>query len=179
LWWLAGFERHAILPLAGGLYLLVVPHLPNYSFFEELTGVKTLAIQETQAPYKLAIDDESLGTEIIILERNGQPIAAVVPIAQFEAFQAWQQAVRRDRRRPELVAFDQERAVFERMLPELRHAYPGQVVAIYQGKIVEVGSDLAEVRERVYDRFGYVPCYVQVVEEPSRIYKFPHRKVIH
>ena len=140
--------------------------------------MKKVTIRESQAPYTLAIDAESLGEETFILERDGRPVAAVAAITQYEALQAWQQAeTRRNRRQSQIVAFQQERAAFERMLPELIRTYPGQVVGIYQGEIAEVGTDIAAVREQIYDRFGYVPCYVQLIEETPHIYKFPHRKV--
>lgn len=141
--------------------------------------MKKISLKEAQAPYTLAIDEEALTQEPVILERDGQPIAALVPIAEYEAFRAWQQDETRHRRRQaQQEAFEQERAIFERMRPELLRTHLGKVVAIYQGRVVEVGDEVGETVEKVYDRFGYVPCYVQRVEETPRIYKFPHRKVI-
>jgi hypothetical protein len=34
------------------------------------------------------------------------------------------------------------------------------------------------VLDSIYDRFGYVPVYIQQVEEQPRVYKLPHRKVV-
>lgn len=141
--------------------------------------MKTIVLRESQAPYTLSVDDETLTREPVFLERNGQPVAALVPIAEYKAFQAWQQAdERRHRRQQQTEAFERERATFERMKPELLRNYQGKVVAIYQGKVVEVGTEIGETLDRVYDRFGYVPCYVQRVEEKTHVYKLPHRKVI-
>ncbi len=76
------------------------------------------------------------------------------------------------------TAFAQERAAFERMLPELAQAYPNRVVAVYQGKVVEVGDDVGETLASVHVRYGYVVCYVGRVELPARVYKLPYRRVI-
>jgi len=77
----------------------------------------------------------------------------------------------------QLEAFEQERQAFERLKPELLRTHRGQWVAIHQGEVVEAGQDRSQVLDSVYDRFGYVPVYVQLVEEQPRVYKLPHRKV--
>jgi PHD/YefM family antitoxin component YafN of YafNO toxin-antitoxin module len=138
--------------------------------------MKKMVLRETQAPYTLTVDEETLD-EPVVLERDGQPVAALVPIAEYEAFLAWQQAEeRRHHRQAQMEAFERERAAFERMKPELLRTHQGKVVVIYQGQVVQVGTDVAETLDAVYDQFGYVPCYVQRVEETPRIYKFPHRR---
>jgi len=68
--------------------------------------------------------------------------------------------------------------LFERLKPELLRTHRGQWVAIYQGEVVEAGQDRSNVLDKVYDCFGYVPVYVQQVEEQPRVYKLPHRKVV-
>ncbi|MFQ5342818.1 MAG: type II toxin-antitoxin system Phd/YefM family antitoxin [Anaerolineae bacterium] len=141
--------------------------------------MKKVELRESQAPYTLAVDYEIMAEESVILERGGRPVAALVPIAEYETFRAWQQSQERRRRRQEQKdAFERERAAFEQMRPELLRTHRGAVVAIYQGQVVEVGTDIAETLDSVYERYGYVPCYVQRVEETPRIYKLPHRKVV-
>jgi PHD/YefM family antitoxin component YafN of YafNO toxin-antitoxin module len=141
--------------------------------------MKTIILPESQAPYTLTIDEKTLTHESIILERDGQPVAVLVPIAEYQAFHAWQQAQeRRRRRQAQMEAFEQEHAAFERIMPELLHTHRDKVIAIYQGQVVQVGTDIAQTLDAVYNQFGYVPCYVQRVEETPRIYKFPHRKVV-
>ncbi len=81
-------------------------------------------------------------------------------------------------RQAQADAFEQERAAYERMKPELLRTHRGQVVAVYQGRVVQVGSNVAETLDAVYDQFGYVPCYAQRVEETPRVYKLPRRKVV-
>lgn len=141
--------------------------------------MKTLTLKETQAPYTLALDEALLTDEVVILEKDGQPIAALVPIAEYEAFQAWRDAEnRRQARQAEEAAIDREHAAFERMLPELLKQYPGQVVAIYNGEVVGVGDDEVPVWEEARKKFKGATIYIQVVEYPPRVYKMPHRKVI-
>ncbi len=141
--------------------------------------MKKMMLRETQAPYTLAVDEETWTREPVILERDGQPVAALVPIAEYKAFCTWQQAQERRRhRQTQLEAFEQERAAFDQLESKLLRTHQGKVVAIYQGQVVQVGTDIAEVLDAVHDQFGYVPCYVQQVEEIPRVYKFPHREVV-
>ncbi len=142
------------------------------------TDVRKVTLRETRSPYTLTVDEQTL-REPVILEQDGQPVAALVPIAEYEAFRVWQQAKeRRHRHQAQADAFEQERAAFERMKPELLRTHQGKVVAVYQGQVVRVGTDIAETLDAVYDQFGYVPCYVQCVEETPRVYKLPRRKVV-
>jgi hypothetical protein len=141
--------------------------------------VKTLTLKEAQAPYNVALDEALLTDEVIILEKNGQPVAALVPMAEYMAFQAWREAEqRRQARQAEEAAIEREHAAFERMLPELLKQYPGQAVAIHNGQVVGVGDDEMDLWAQVRQKLGPVPVYVQVVEYPPRIYKMPHRKII-
>ena len=141
--------------------------------------MKRVVLKESHAPYTLAIEEEALSQEPFILERDGEPVAAVVPMAEYEAFRAWREARdREEKRRKDLEAFEQERQTFERLKPELLYTHRGQCVAILNGQVVESGGDKIEVLDRVYERFGYRPVYVQWVEERPRVYKVPHRKVV-
>lgn len=140
--------------------------------------MRRVVLKEAHAPYTLAIEEEALSREPFILERDGEPVAAVIPITEYEAFRAWREARgREEKRREDLEAFERERQAFERLKPELLRTHRGQWVAIYQEKVVEAGKERSQVLDNVYDRFGYVPVYVQQVEEQPRVYKLPHRKV--
>ncbi len=142
------------------------------------TDIRKMTLRESRSPYTLTVDEQAL-REPVVLEQDGQPVAALVPIAEYEAFRAWRQAKERHRHpQTRADAFEQERAAYERMKPELLRTHRGQVVAIYQGQVVQVGTDVAETLDAVYDEFGYVSCYVQRVEETARVYEFPHRKVV-
>ena len=140
--------------------------------------MRRVVLKEAHAPYTLAIEEEALSREPFILERDGEAVAAVIPITEYQAFRVWREARgREEKRRKDLEAFDRERQAFERLKPELLRTHQGQWVAIYQGEVVEAGQDRSQVLDSVYDRFGYVLVYVQQVEEQPRIYKLPHRKV--
>ncbi len=52
---------------------------------------RTVILKETQASYNLSLDETTLEQETVILEREGRPVAAVVPFAEYEAFTAWRQ----------------------------------------------------------------------------------------
>jgi hypothetical protein len=141
--------------------------------------MKTLTLKEAQAPYNVALDDILLSDEVVILEKDGQPVAAVVPMAEYVAFQAWREAEKqRQAREAEEAAIEREHAAFERMLPELLKEYPGKAVALYKGQVVAFGDDKMDLWAQVRQKLGPVPVYVQVVEFPPRVYKMPHRKVI-
>ncbi|OGO40165.1 MAG: hypothetical protein A2Z04_04785 [Chloroflexi bacterium RBG_16_57_9] len=53
--------------------------------------MKKVVLRESQAPYTLIVDNETLTHEEVILERDGEPIAALVPINEYEAFRAWRE----------------------------------------------------------------------------------------
>jgi len=139
--------------------------------------MEKIALRESQAPYTVTLDDELLHNEVTLVEQNGTPVAVLLAIKLYDTFRAWQQREQASAR-PRVTAFAQERATFERLLPHLLQEHPGKVVAIYQGKIVEIGEEIGATLEKVYARYGYVPCYVGRVEAPPRIYKISHRKVV-
>lgn len=136
---------------------------------QEVRGVtKKLVVRENRAVYMV---DTETGEE--------QPMA-LVPQQEYQAFLAWREAQERVRQRQtDQDAFERERKAFERLKADLLRTHCGQWVAVFQEQVVEIGDDQMEVLDSVYRRFGYVPVYVQRVEEQPVRYKFPHRKVIH
>jgi len=61
--------------------------------------------------------------------------------------------------------FDQERAAFYRLLPNLLATHRGQYVAIHGEQVVDSGQDQIEVALRVQSRVGRVPIFVHFVSE--------------
>jgi antitoxin (DNA-binding transcriptional repressor) of toxin-antitoxin stability system len=61
---------------------------------ESKLQMKKLTLQETHATYKISLDEAVLSNEVVILEKEGQPVAALVPMAEYAAFQAWREAER-------------------------------------------------------------------------------------
>ena len=53
--------------------------------------MKRVTLREERAPY--IVNEDIWVGEPVIVERNGQAIAAVIPMADYEAFLAWQAAI--------------------------------------------------------------------------------------
>ena len=51
--------------------------------------MKTLTLKENQASYNALASEPLPINEPIIVEKDGRPVAALVPIEEFEAFKAW------------------------------------------------------------------------------------------
>jgi len=134
--------------------------------------VKTIKIAEAQAAYKLGVNEEQLAQEPIILERDGEPVAAIVPFPEYREFAAWRE--QRERAR----SFDEERAAFYEMKDALLDTYAGQYVAVRNGHVVDSGSDPVDLAMRVYARFGYVPIYVGLVSEEPEVVEFPSPEIL-
>jgi hypothetical protein len=141
--------------------------------------MKNLVLKETQAPYTLTLDEAMLDEgPVRVLRVEGEnecTIGVLVPPEEYAAFCAWQEAQQRPQQIQQASrAFEREVEAFAALWPELLQKYRGRVVAIYGGQIVEVGhpqKSVADVAGRVYERLGYVPVYLQRVEEPPRVYK--------
>jgi PHD/YefM family antitoxin component YafN of YafNO toxin-antitoxin module len=118
----------------------------------------------------------------VFVEDEGRPVAVLLPI---ELFRAWQRQLQiqdlpvpTPRSAEPSSGFEREKAAFERMKPELMKQHPGKCVAVVGGQVVEVGEDKIKVIEKVRERFGHVSMYVQWVTTQPRIYHFPHRRVV-
>jgi len=136
-------------------------------------------LKESRVPYNTILEQPPQSGEVTILEKNGQPIAAVVSMAEFAVFQRWRaEEANRQRRQSEAEAIEREHAAFQKMLPELLQQYPGRVVAIYQGQVIVVGDQRMDVWQQARQQVNGAPVYVQTVESSPRIYKLPSRKVI-
>jgi len=70
-------------------------------------------------------------------------------------------AANESQREQALADFEREVAAYERLKPELLKQYLGRVVAIYQERVVAVGDNEMEVLGEVYERIGFVPCYIE------------------
>ncbi len=69
------------------------------------------------------------------------------------------------------AAMEQERAAFLAMHPTLLKNYPGQYVAMYEGKLVDTAPNLSELYQRIHQTYPNVFVLMRRVEsEPERIY---------
>ncbi len=132
---------------------------------------QTIELQEPHTPLKELVARVVAGAEIVLLE-GGAPVARLVPIAprmpDLHPGSIWTSD---DFDEPLSDEFLAEVDAYEQLKPELLKQYPGRVVAIYHGQVVEVGDDEMEVLARVQERLGEVPCYVGWVEPdaPRRV----------
>ena len=62
-----------------------------------------------------------------------------------------------------------ETEAFHAQYRELKAKYPGQYVAVHQGKIIDHDPDLRTLHVRVYERLGRTPVLLkQVTDDPER-----------
>ncbi len=115
-----------------------------------------------------------LSQEPILLRHNGEPVAAIVPIAEYEAFCAWREAEeRRKRRQVFQEAFERERAAYAQLEERLQPQYEGLYVAIRDGWVVDSDADELALITRVYECFGYGPMYVRKIGAPLPVVHIP------
>ena len=129
---------------------------------------KTVSLKEAQATYSLSLNKTDLAQGPLILEHEGEPVAAVVPIAEYREFEAW-----RERYISPPSSSDDEweraRRAFDQMRSKLLKTHKGQFVAILNNQVVDTDSEIGTLARRVYARFGYRPIYMQKVTEQPRV----------
>lgn len=72
-----------------------------------------------------------------------------------------------------LVIFQREKRAFERLKPELLKTHRGQYVVIREEKEVMFGHSKSEMAKQAYEKFGYGPLYIGLVEEEPEVVHFP------
>jgi len=136
--------------------------------------VKKIAIKEARAPYTIPVSEEDLSQGPVVLERDGEPVAALVPIEEYRQFAAWREQWEKEaRQRARMEAFERERAAFLRLKPQLLDTHRGLWVAIVGERVVDSDTDSRALARRVYARFGYVPAYIQLVSEEMPSVELP------
>ena len=136
---------------------------------------KPVKLKETGATYALALGEAQLRQAPFTIERDGEPVAAVVPIEEYWDFIAWRERARprsaahiegATPRNEALAALEKERAAFLRLKDQLLRTCRGKFVAILHGEVIDVDEDDRALTRRVYAEHGYVPVYIdQVVQE--------------
>jgi antitoxin (DNA-binding transcriptional repressor) of toxin-antitoxin stability system len=142
-------------------------------------SMKTISLKETKAPYSLSLDEEQLGEEPAIIERDGQPVAVLVPFHEYQEFARWRAREVPSHLKPaELEQFERDHLAFERLREELLQTHRGQFVAILNGQVVDADPDQGELAKRVYAKFGYRPIYMDEVREKPYIYHIPGPRLV-
>ena len=129
---------------------------------------KTVSLKEAQATYSLSLNKTDLTQGPLILEHEGEPVAAVVPIAEYREFEAWRERYSSPPSSPD-DEWERARQAFERMRSKLLKTHKGQFVAILNDQVVDADAEIGTLARRVYARFGYRPIYMQKVTEHPRV----------
>ncbi|MDH7485731.1 MAG: hypothetical protein QHJ81_05580 [Anaerolineae bacterium] len=148
---------------------------------------KSVALKERGGYYALTIDETRLRQAPFTIERDGQPVAAVVPVDEYQEFMAWREHIAHTEspaksttlQQDALNALQKERAAFLRLKEQLLRTHSGQFVAILNGEIIDSDTDDRALTRRVYAEHGYVPIYIDEVtkEPPLRRILSPKRVV--
>jgi hypothetical protein len=74
-----------------------------------------------------------------------------------------------------LKSIEKEREFFTRNLKALSQMeeYKGKFVAILRGEIIDHDEDNRKLAKRVYEKFGYIPIYIDKVEKKEQIIEIP------
>jgi hypothetical protein len=128
-------------------------------------------LKEVSVLHTVDAEDEAIGRDTIVIRRSGEPVAVVVSFAEYQVVAA--------QPLPGDLGFEQERAAFQRLLPELLQAHRGEWVAMVDGRPVEFRPDFSSVIVPVRRRFGQRPVYVREISEQARICKVSSRSARH
>ncbi|MEW5989604.1 MAG: hypothetical protein AB1791_23500 [Chloroflexota bacterium] len=140
--------------------------------------MRRVILKESQAPYVVTMDDEELGNEPLVLERNGRPVAVVIPFAEYTALRHQLDALPMPMEDGEPDSLIRDRAAFKALKEQLLVSHPGQYVAFKDGQLVDADSDDRTLIGRLYRQYGVVPLYVKRVELQERIYHLPSPRVV-
>jgi len=133
---------------------------------------KTIVLKEAQATY--AVDPAQVGNDTLILERDGKPIAAVIPFEDYERFTVWQKRQEAEAwQRAQIDALADEKTAYEQLRPELLITHRGQWVAIHNGFVVDSDPDQRALVKRIYRQTTQRPIYFVEVREVPRVYEAP------
>ena len=125
-----------------------------------------IEVQGTPTHLIIHVERKALQHHRIVLKEHGKPIATLIPVVPDEHKQGESKTDTPERpaeasRFPE---FEQEIIAFEELKPELLKQYPGQAVAIYQGKVVATGSNKMDALRNAQKLMGSIHCYVEWVD---------------
>jgi len=128
--------------------------------------MQSVSVTSTPIHYFVEIERTALALGPTLLEENDQPVAVLLPISDYQTFTRWQEE------QPPLPSpipsdFAAEVEAFEHLKPTLLERYGGQVVAIYQGRVIATGDDKMAVLGKVLDEYGPVHCYIEWVDANS------------
>jgi len=114
--------------------------------------------------------------EPVLLVEDDKPIAAIIPISDYQRFALWRE---NEELRRELgdEDFERERAAFLRLKPELLKTHHGLFVAVHNGQVVDSDANSIALALRITEK-QIDPVYAQLVSEEPRIADLPSPEVI-
>ena len=75
---------------------------------------------------------------------------------------------------PPETKWQRERRAFLNLYPQLLQTHRDKYVAIHEGQLVDSGDELVPLALRVYEQYGYVPIYMDLItDEPQPILRVP------
>lgn len=152
---------------------------------------KEIVLKETSAAYAPAtaptvesiLDEIRKMKEPLLLVQGDKPVAAVIPISDYQQFALWREKEEQSRtaasEKPESVLTWQEQqerilskeiAAFEQMKPELLKTHNGKWVAVLDGQLVESDDNRQLLSQRVREKFGDRTMLIEQVRDAPRIY---------
>lgn len=138
--------------------------------------MKTIELHEARTTYAITLEDLVQSSEPVVIERDGQPVGAFVPIDLYHQFLAWWDY--QHHRERELAEAEQDRAAYLAMKDELLKAHRGEYVCFRDGQLVGIDSDEQTLLDRAYQQSGYGPIFLHKIEDPEPIYRIPSRRVV-
>jgi prevent-host-death family protein len=139
---------------------------------------KSVTLKEAGPTYALTLDEARLRQAPFTIERNGKPVAAVVPVDEYQEFIAWREQAYRPPtpaegattpRNEAWAALERERAAFLRLKDQRLRTHHGQFVAILNGEVIDADEDDRALTRRVYAKHGYIPIYIDRVAKESPV----------
>jgi|GEM_PF-1425151 len=142
-------------------------------------------VRESQSGYTIKLKSDKPFDKPLIVKRKGQRIAALVPIKDYEQFEAWRStqstlrasAKKRSRSRRTRSWIELQRALiarevtaFNAMKPELLRRAKNKWVAMLDGAIVEMADDEQTLLKRAYAKYGDRTMLIRQVTETERVY---------
>lgn len=143
---------------------------------------KTITLKETQASYATVIEQVKSTGEPLVVEQDGQPFAVVIPFAEYQQLVALRESERQKasqesraeaRHRAYQESFEQERAAFYRLKPQLLKTHRDQYVAVHGSQVVDSDADDAELAKRVMAKYPHQAVYIQLVSEELPSFELP------
>ncbi|MBE2202472.1 MAG: hypothetical protein IAE79_27925 [Anaerolinea sp.] len=98
-----------------------------------------------------------------IAQREERPLAEVFNEALVQIFPATHVS-------PDRAQMEQEQAVFRRLHSQLLAQYPGEYVAVYQGRVVDRDADRLALAARIDEKYPQTVVLIkQVTAEPDKV----------